>query len=70
MQCRLGVLHVMDPQEVIDYALVDFIGVHLKPQGYELSSDTVDEDYVMLFNQDALRGSVKHLSYEVSTVFG
>lgn len=74
LQCRLGTLHIgASYGQAIVYTLVDFLGVHLKPQIYEASfgggdelSERVDHDYVLLFKHDALRGSVKHLEYEVS----
>ncbi|KAH7691401.1 hypothetical protein AAVH_40084, partial [Aphelenchoides avenae] len=48
----------------IDYALVDFLGVQLKPQTYEISTVfDLHEDCAVLFTHDALRDRVKHLVY-------
>lgn len=66
LQCRVSVLRIYNSVG-IDYALVDFLGAHLKPQVYERPTvREFREDYAMLFANDALRGSVKHLVYEVS----
>lgn len=65
LQCRVIALNMAT--DVIDYALVDFLGVHLQPQVYETSALLVyREDFVMLFARGALRRSVKHLEYRVS----
>ncbi|KAH7716293.1 hypothetical protein AAVH_16292 [Aphelenchoides avenae] len=54
--------------EEIDGALVDFLGVHLKPQTYEASTGVfadLAKDYAMLFTRNALRGNIKHLVYSL-----
>lgn len=71
LHCKVGVLHVNGLPEGkaddIDYALIDFLGVSLKPQAYETSmTGELREDYAMLFTYDALRGNVKHVAYWVS----
>ncbi|KAH7673225.1 hypothetical protein AAVH_42295, partial [Aphelenchoides avenae] len=67
LQCQVGALHIVKAtEEVIDYALVDFLGSHLKPRIYETSiAGELPEDYAMLFAHKALRGNLTHLLYEV-----
>ncbi|KAH7699674.1 hypothetical protein AAVH_33221, partial [Aphelenchoides avenae] len=63
LQCRIQVLRVDSAAaEGIDYGMVDFVGVHLKPWIYA-TSVADHEDYAMLFTHNALRGSIKHLVY-------
>ncbi|KAH7716288.1 hypothetical protein AAVH_16287 [Aphelenchoides avenae] len=65
LQCKIRTLQVDALDNDIDYALVDFIGVHLKPQVYEAWVDVgTNEEYVMLFARNAVRGNVKYLEYE------
>lgn len=67
LQCEVKHLVVQASEEQIAYALVDFLGTHIKPRVCEIWGDTeLIEDYTMLFTRDALRGSVKHLVYLVS----
>lgn len=67
LQCQVGALRVESTPAAIDYALVDFLGVHLQPQAYEVSRiSALREDHVLLFKRDALCDKVKHLVYEVS----
>lgn len=69
LQCQIRALNTKDSPAGIDYALVDFLGFHLKPQVYEASIGAAparSNEYAMLFTRNALRGSVKHLVYEVS----
>lgn len=67
LQCQIGALRIEVSKEGIDYALIEFLGVHLKPHTYEVSMiGKLREDYVMLFTHEALRGSVRHLVCEVS----
>ncbi|KAH7691414.1 hypothetical protein AAVH_40070 [Aphelenchoides avenae] len=47
----------------IDYAVLDFVGAHLKPQVYETTILDIP-DYVMLFSYKALCGHIKHLEYD------
>lgn len=71
LQCHVITLHIGDTSEAIDNALVDFVGDHLKPQVYELSTDVdteFSENHAMLFTHDALRGNVAHLVYTVSKI--
>lgn len=68
LQCRIRVLHIGNAWVAIDYALVDFLGAHLKPLIYETSIEhEFSEDYSLLFRHNALRGNLKHLEFEVST---
>ncbi|KAH7694712.1 hypothetical protein AAVH_38237, partial [Aphelenchoides avenae] len=65
-QCRNRTFHVMDSDEKIDYSLVDWLAVRLKPricEAFIWSASRVD-DYALLFAQSALRGSVTHLEYK------
>lgn len=75
LQCHIGALHLEyllgevehDTEGPVDYALVEFLGVHLKPRIYEMSANKeFREDYAMLFTYGALRSSVKQLVYKVS----
>ncbi|KAH7721301.1 hypothetical protein AAVH_11151, partial [Aphelenchoides avenae] len=69
LQCQIRVLRVTDVVEedgnkvALDYALVDFLGVHLKPQLYEATTN--EEGHAMLFAQRALRDVVSHLVYDL-----
>ncbi|KAH7709225.1 hypothetical protein AAVH_23516 [Aphelenchoides avenae] len=53
LQCQIRALRVTDAVEedgnkvALDYALIDFLGVHLKPQLYEAT--TSEEGHAMLF---------------------
>ncbi|KAH7699475.1 hypothetical protein AAVH_33419, partial [Aphelenchoides avenae] len=54
-----------DLQCQTDYALVDFLCFHLKPQVFEMwRAEERYEDYVMRFTHDVFRGHIKHLVYE------
>lgn len=68
LQCHVGTFCALFGTEVAtDYDLVDFIGVHLKPQKYETEMNLeLREDDALLFTRASLRGSVKHLQYRVS----
>lgn len=67
LQCQIEILRILDITDAIDYALVDFLGVHLKPRVYNLStSGQLRQDYATLFKHDSLRGNLKHLHYNVS----
>lgn len=74
LQCHIRALHLEYfiwendvREEEIDYALVDFLGVHLKPNVFEMSAHyECCEDNAMLFTHGALRENVKHLAYKVS----
>lgn len=71
LQCQIRSLQVEvddDERASIDYALVGFLGVHLRPQVYDVSTwdASCEEDYAKLFAHNALRDSVKHVKYEVS----
>lgn len=67
LKCEVGLLSIGDTSKAIDYALVDFLGAHLKPSTYEtLMFHGLREDYAMFFARDAWRGNVKHLTYIVS----
>lgn len=67
LQCQIEALCVVDSEEEIDYVLVDFLGIHLKPQVYEASTAVeLFEDCALLFTHNALRGNVKHVIYRVS----
>lgn len=71
LQCQIRCLKVDvddDEEASIDYALVDFLGVHLRPQVYEVStwSASCEEEYAKLFAHNSLRDSVKHVDYDVS----
>lgn len=69
LQCQIGALRVQAKSVEIDYLLVDFVGVHLKPKAYEMSVWSEDdiEEYERLYTHNALRGNVTHLAYDVST---
>ncbi|KAH7699308.1 hypothetical protein AAVH_33587, partial [Aphelenchoides avenae] len=65
LQCQIRALSFRATGERIDYALVDFLGTHLKPRICETwSVNELSEDYVMLFTRDALRGNVTHLVFD------
>lgn len=67
LQCHIRALRIESTEAAIDYALVDFLGAHLKPQAYEVSkTGELRENHVKLFKHDALRDKVKHLVYEAS----
>lgn len=73
LQCQVGALHVVQSGGAIDYALVDFLGGHLKPQVYvALMTGELSEDYVMFFKHSGLRSNIADLVYEVkeSTLSG
>ncbi|KAH7712431.1 hypothetical protein AAVH_20235, partial [Aphelenchoides avenae] len=62
LQCHIRALRIESTEAAIDYALVDFLGAHLKPQAYEVSkTGELRENHVKLFKHDALRDKVKHL---------
>ncbi|KAH7712783.1 hypothetical protein AAVH_19857, partial [Aphelenchoides avenae] len=64
LQCQVGALIIICFEAGIDYALIDFVGVHLKPQVYKMSmANEFREDYAMLIAHNALRGSVTQLDY-------
>lgn len=66
LHCRIGSLRIQGSAVEIDYDVVDFLGVHLKPQIYAISMlGQLREEYVTLFAHTAMRASVKHLAYEV-----
>lgn len=73
LQCRVKALHIenVDNAAEIDYTLVGFLGVHLKPRVYEMSTwaASVKEAFVTLFANNAFGGNMKHLVYEVSTTY-
>lgn len=70
LQCHVRILRIEGVAEAIDAALVDFLGVQMKPKVYETQMWNLHEDYIMLFTHDALRGSIAHLAYEVSRSVG
>ncbi|KAH7711667.1 hypothetical protein AAVH_21024, partial [Aphelenchoides avenae] len=64
LQCHIGALFVEASDEEIDFALVDFLGICLKPQVYEASTDgELCEEQAMLFTRNALRQHITHLVY-------
>ncbi|KAH7707700.1 hypothetical protein AAVH_25055 [Aphelenchoides avenae] len=66
LQCQAGALHIEATADAIDYVLVDFMGAHLKPRICETSMDDYgQEEYAMLLARKALRGTVKHVEYQV-----
>lgn len=66
LQCQIRRLHIEDSGKDIDYALLDFLGVHLKPQIYEATILFAHrEDIIMLFTRTALRDTVRHVVYWV-----
>ncbi|KAH7716299.1 hypothetical protein AAVH_16299 [Aphelenchoides avenae] len=67
-QCEIRALRVRGTEMVIDYAVVEFLGVYLKPHVYEMWiwAASVEEEYIMLFAHNALRGNLRHLVFEVS----
>lgn len=75
LQCRIHALHIRKPEATIDYALVDFIGSHLKPTAYEMSVEPdlfppdgqLVEEYTALYRHDAMHSNVSRLLYEVRT---
>lgn len=70
LQCRIGALHIKETQFGVDYESVGVLGVHLQPQVYEvLMNPEMREEYAMLFTHNALRGTVKHVVYEVGMLF-
>lgn len=67
IQCKIGTLRIDGCAAAVDYALIDFLGGHLKPKIYETwMYDLLRRDYATLFAHNALRGKVTHLVYEVS----
>lgn len=65
LQCEISVLRV-GATSGIDYALADFLGLHLKPETFEVWSDNeLSDDTALLFKRDAYRGNIKHVVYEV-----
>ncbi|KAH7699168.1 hypothetical protein AAVH_33729, partial [Aphelenchoides avenae] len=64
LQCRIRALHIDGAEERIDYDLIGFLGLILKPQVYEVSlRGELHEDYATLFTHKALRDDVKHLVF-------
>ncbi|KAH7721306.1 hypothetical protein AAVH_11156 [Aphelenchoides avenae] len=58
--------HIEATNEAIDYDLVVFMGARIKPRIYETSMDDNDqEEYAMLLAHNALRGTVKHVEYQL-----
>lgn len=66
LQCRIRMLYIEDTLEKVDYALVDFLGLHLRPQICKLEmAREVREDYATLLAYGALRDSVTRWEYQV-----
>ncbi|KAH7695961.1 hypothetical protein AAVH_36973, partial [Aphelenchoides avenae] len=65
LQCQIRSLRIRASTAGIDYALVDFLGVHLKPQVYHFSTyrPRFEEASAMLFVRNSLRHCVVHLEY-------
>lgn len=70
LQCKILTLCVSGLPARIDYALFDFLAVHLNPQVYEMSLRTWiwSADYAMYFAHDAFHGNVRHVVCEVSNL--
>lgn len=68
LQCQTKVLHVAASEDEIDYALICFLGVHLKPRMYETAMNgDARKEYASLPMHEALRGTVTHVEHRVSS---
>ncbi|KAH7714033.1 hypothetical protein AAVH_18606 [Aphelenchoides avenae] len=67
LQCQIRSLRIRASTAEIDYAVVDFLGVHLKPQVYHFSTyrPRFEEASAMLFARNSLRDCVAHLEYNM-----
>lgn len=69
LHCQIRALRIDGTLQGIDYALVDSLGVHLKPHTYATRIEgRLREDYVMLFTHNALRSTVRHLEFDLNMV--
>ncbi|KAH7712794.1 hypothetical protein AAVH_19868, partial [Aphelenchoides avenae] len=66
LHCKVDALRVEgEGNAEIDYVLVSFLGLHLKPQVYETwMLRELHEDYIMLFAHDSFRRIVTSLVYD------
>lgn len=65
--CNVGLIH---SRAHIDYALVDFVANHLKPQALDtiVCCNEQQTSQTMLFDHVSMRSSIKHVLFQVSKI--
>lgn len=71
LQCRINVLSIADFMELpadIDYALVDFVASHLKPQSLDAEYDAQQSYCATFQGRASIRSTLRHVKLCVSLV--
>lgn len=67
LQCQIGTLRIEDLEEEVDYSLIEFLCVSLKPHTWETwVAGNLREDHAKLFALDGPRSTIEDLVFRVS----